>query len=116
MAGLVRRFGNDSGDPASPQAVSGRSAGVGPIGADTVGASPRTSTPATLHFQVGQQMLQHGAIVSLAGANQHHQWPSAPIDKVMNLAGQPAARAANAVVRRLDRQIRVIRPSPPCHA
>jgi hypothetical protein len=59
-------------------------------------------------------MLEHGAIVGLAGADEHHQRPSAPVDEVMNLAGQAATGTADAVVRRLDVQIRVIRPSPLC--
>jgi hypothetical protein len=52
----------------------------------------------------------------LAGTDEHHQWPSVPVDEMVNLAGETTARAANAVVRRLDGQIRVIRPSPLCHA
>jgi hypothetical protein len=52
--------------------------------------------------------------MGLARAYQHHQRSSAAVDEVMDLAGQAAAGAANAVVRRLDRQIRVIRPSPLC--
>lgn len=52
----------------------------------------------------------------LAGADKHYQWPSVPVDEMVNLAGETAAGAANPVVRRLDAQIRVIRPSPLCHA
>ncbi len=70
---------------------------------------------AAIDFQVREQVLQHGAVVGWASAHEHHQRPSAAIDEVMNLAGQSAAGAANAVVRRLARQIRVIRPSPLCH-
>jgi hypothetical protein len=64
---------------------------------------------------VREQMLQHRAIVGLPGTDEHYQRPSSPVDEVMNLAGQPAAGATNTVVRRLARQIRVIRPSPLCH-
>ena len=59
-------------------------------------------------------MLEHGSIVGLAGADEHHQRPSAPVDEVMNLAGQATKGTANAVVRRLDAGIVVIRPSPLC--
>jgi hypothetical protein len=52
--------------------------------------------------------------MGLARTDKHHQRPAMAIDKLMNLAGQPATRTANAVVRRLDEQIRVIRPSPLC--
>ena len=59
-------------------------------------------------------MLEHRGVVGLAGADQHHQRSSRAVDEVVDLAGQPAAGTANAVVRRLDAQIRVIRPSPLC--
>ena len=61
-----------------------------------------------------QQMLKDWGVVGLAGRHQHHQWSSEAIDEVVDLAGQPAAGAANAVVRRLDARILVIRASPPC--
>lgn len=59
-------------------------------------------------------MLKHRAIVGLPSPDEHHQRPSVAVDKVMNLAGQPAAGTPNAMVRRLDQQILVIRPSPLC--
>jgi hypothetical protein len=52
--------------------------------------------------------------VGLASGYQHHQRAPGAIDKVVDLAGQPAARAANTVVRRLDAGILVIRPTPLC--
>jgi hypothetical protein len=64
---------------------------------------------------VAEQMLEHRTVMFLASTDEHHQGSSAAVDEVMSLAGQPAAGAANAVVRRLARQIRVIRPSPLCH-
>jgi hypothetical protein len=36
-------------------------------------------------------MLQHGAVIGLAGTYEHDQWSPAPIDKMMDLAGQTAA-------------------------
>jgi hypothetical protein len=36
-------------------------------------------------------MLQHGAVIGLAGAYEHDQWSSAPINEMMDLAGQTAA-------------------------
>lgn len=59
-------------------------------------------------------MLEDRTVVRLASADKHHQRPSGAVDEMMDLAGQPTARAANAVVRRLDSQILVIRPSPLC--
>jgi hypothetical protein len=63
---------------------------------------------------VREQMLKHRAVVRLTGADEHYQRASMTVDEVMDLAGQAAARAAQGVVRRLDAQIRVIRPSPLC--
>lgn len=59
-------------------------------------------------------MLEDWPVVGLTSADKYHQRTALTVDKVMDLAGQPAARAANAVVRRLDAKIRVIRPSPLC--
>ena len=70
---------------------------------------------AAADFQVSEQMLEHRPVVGLAGADEHHQRSSTTVDEVVNLAGQTASGAADAMVRRLDRQIRVIRPSPLCH-
>ena len=66
----------------------------------------------TTDLKMSEQVFEDGSVMGLACADEHHQRPSAPIDEVMNLAGQPAAGAANTVVRRLDAQICVIRPSP----
>ena len=63
---------------------------------------------------MGEQMLEHRPVMGLARAYEHHQGSPSAIYEVMDLAGQPTAGAANAVVRRLDLQIRVIRPSPLC--
>ena len=57
-------------------------------------------------------MLEDWGVVGLAGRDQHYQRPSDTVDEVVNLAGQSAAGAADAVVRRLDAGIVVIRPSP----
>ncbi|MGY4646372.1 hypothetical protein ACVWWN_000168 [Mycobacterium sp. URHB0021] len=88
------------------------SAGVGLIAADAGRARAWPATAVMVDFQVRKQMLQHGAVVGLAGAHEHYQRSSSSVDEVMNLAGQPAAGAANAMVRRRAGQIRVIRPSP----
>ena len=63
---------------------------------------------------MGQQVFKDRGIVGLLGRDQHHQWSPEAVDKVVDLAGQPTARTANAVVRRLDAEILVIRPSPLC--
>ncbi len=68
--------------------------------------------PARTGAQVCQQMLQHRVVTGLAGADQDHHGQPLAIDELVNLGAQPSAGAANAVVRRLDDQILVIRPSP----
>lgn len=112
---LVGGFGNDRDDPAAAQPSACCSAGVGLIAADALRAGMWAATAAAVHFQVREQMLEHRSVVGLAGAHEHHQRSSAAVNEMVNLAGQPAAGAANPVVRRLDRQIRAIRPSPLCH-
>lgn len=114
VADLIGRFGNDSDDPSSVQPLAGRSAGIGLISAQAIRPGAGPPRPAALNFEVSEQMLQDRSVTCLAGAHEHHQRTSVAVDEVMDLAGQSAARAANAVVRRLARQIRVIRPSPLC--
>lgn len=115
MTDLVRRFGNDCDDSASPQSLSGRLTGVGLVATEAIGARTWPALLTTVDCQVCEQMLQHRAIVGLTGTDEHDQGSSASVDEVMNLAGQPATGTANAVVTRLAGQIRVIRPSPLCH-
>jgi hypothetical protein len=112
---LVRRFGNDRDDPSSSQPESCCSTGVGLVAAEAVRAATCAPAPATVDFQMRELMLQDGTVMGLAGAHEYDQRPSSPVDEVVDRAGQTAAGAANPVVRRLDRQIRVIRPSPLCH-
>ncbi|AGP62390.1 hypothetical protein OEM_18730 [Mycobacterium intracellulare subsp. yongonense 05-1390] len=59
-------------------------------------------------------MLKDGAVVGLPGRNQNHQRAPGAVDEVMDLAGPAAAGTANTVVKRLDAEILVIRPSPLC--
>lgn len=77
-------------------------------------ASAWSTAAASVDFEVGHQMLDDRSVVSLAGADKHHQGPSATVDEVMNLAGQSSTGTTNAVVRRLGEQVRVIRLSPLC--
>jgi hypothetical protein len=65
-------------------------------------------------FQVSQQVLKEWGVVGLTGRDQHHQRSPQTVDEVMDLAGQTATGTANAVVRRLDAEILVIRPSTLC--
>ena len=67
-----------------------------------------------VHPQVPQKVLEDGGVVGLAGRDQYHQGTSDAVDEVVNLAGQSAAGPTNAVVRRLDAGMVVVRPSPLC--
>lgn len=59
-------------------------------------------------------MLKDRGVIGLPGGDHDHQRATDAVDKVVDLAGQTAAGTADAVVRRLDAQIAVIRPSPLC--
>lgn len=61
-----------------------------------------------------QQMLEHRVVTGLAGADEDHQGQTGAVDELVDLGAQTAAGTANAVVRRLDAGIVVIRPSPLC--
>ena len=49
-----------------------------------------------------------------AGTDEDDQRSPPAVDELMDLGAQPATGTANAVVRRLGPEIRVIRPSPLC--
>lgn len=116
MALLVGRFRDHRDDTTLAQQGSVMLRGVSLIGAQP--RRPRSRPPATAapDFEMGEQMLEHRAVTSLAGADEGHQRPPGTVDKLMDFGAQPTARAANAVVRRLDAGIVVIRPSPLCGA
>lgn len=78
-------------------------------GPDPVGYVAMTTNP-----QMGHQIRKDRRVIGLARAEEHDQWSTLTVNEVMDLRAQPAAGAANTVIRRLDRQIRVIRPSPQC--
>ena len=56
---LIGGLGNDSDDPAPPQPRACCSAGLGLIAADAVGTGAWSAAAAAVHFQVGEQMLEH---------------------------------------------------------
>ncbi len=63
-----------------------------------------------------QQMLEYRVVTRLASTDQDHQRQTGAVDEVVDLGAQTAAGTSNAVVRRLDEEIVVIRPSPLCGA
>ncbi len=110
VSDLVGGLRDHRADAATTQLRACRTTRIGLIAPDTVGAGPRSAP----HFEVGEQMLELGAVMGLSGRDQDYQWAPGAVDEVVDFAGPSAARAANAVVRRLDAQILVIRPSPLC--
>lgn len=111
---MVASFGNHRGDPAASQFGADRPIRVRLIAAHPLRVCPGWPAAVTVHAQMRQQMLEDWAVVGLTGGDQHHQGTARAVDEMVDLAGQSATRAANAVVRRLDVQILVIRPSPLC--
>lgn len=114
VGNLIGGFGYRRADSATPQQHPGRTTGICLIATNPVRAGARSTAAAAADFQVREQMLKYRAVVGLPSPDEHHQRPSVAVNEVMNLAGQPAAGTPNAMVRRLDQQILVIRPSPLC--
>lgn len=56
--------------------------------------------PVPGHAQVARQDLQGLTVVRLAWGDDHCQWTSSSVDRVMDLRGQPAAGAADRVAGR----------------
>lgn len=114
MSLLVEGLGDDGADAPLPQQRAVVARRVGLIGADPVWSSPRPPAAVTVDFQMREQMLEDGAVAGLAGPDEDDQGKSSAVDELVDLGAQPTARSANAVVRRLDAEIFVIRPSPLC--
>lgn len=107
-------FGGDHGlDAATAQVRADRAGRVCLVAADRVRPSTRP-TDRTGHAQLPEKWDQHRRIPpGLPGRDHGDQRQSVPVDQLVDLRRQPAARAPDPVITRLDGQIRVIRPSPP---
>ena len=84
------------------------------VAADRIGTGPWT-TGLTADAKVCHQGSEHRGVAGLAGGQQHDQGHAVPVDELVDLGRQPAAGAANRVVRRLREWVgrfRVTRPSP----
>ena len=114
MCDLIGWFGNYRGDTPAAQVHPDGAAGIGLVAAYPLRSCPCLSAAEWRHAQMGQQILEDRRVVGLARRDQHHQGAAGAVDEVVDLAGQPAAGTANSVVKRLDGQILVIRPSPLC--
>ena len=111
---LIRWLRDHRDDPAAAQLGADGATGVGLVAAYPIGAGAGRTAAEAGHAKVGQQVLEDRRVVGLTRRDQHHKRASPPVDEVMDLAGQPAAGAADAVIRRLDARIGVIRPIPLC--
>lgn len=69
-------------------------------------------TDRTSDAQVSHQWQEHRRVTGLAGREQRDQRQAVAVDELVDLRRQPAAGAADRVIRRLDGRIRVIRSSP----
>src|SRR5690606_5317333 len=84
-----------------------------------IGAGTGPAAGGARDLDQAQHHFQRAPVVALARGDQYRQGPSAPVDGMMDLAGQPAAGAPDAVIGRLavdtaEAQIRVIRSGPLC--
>lgn len=114
MSLLVAGFGNHRADASLPQQRAVMPRGIGLVGTNPIRSSPRPPPTVAVDFQMAEQMLKHRTVAGLPGADEDHQGQASAIDELVDLGAQPAAGAPNTVVRRLDEEIRVIRPSPLC--
>ena len=62
--------------------------------------------------QVRHQRQEHGRVAGLTRREQRDQRQAVAVDELMDLRREPAAGAADRVIRRLVGRIRVIRSSP----
>ncbi|UPU42942.1 hypothetical protein M0639_28595 [Rhodococcus qingshengii JCM 15477] len=108
---LVSGFRDDGLDAALAQLRPGRAGRVRFVSADRIRSRPR-SPDLPSDAQLLRKRQQHRRIPGLAGSDQRDQRQPVAVDELMDLGRQPTPRAADPVIRRLDRWIRVVRPIP----
>lgn len=106
------------------------SCGVRLVAEHRIRCGPWPSGATPLDTQVREQDREHRGVVRVAGADEDDQGPATTVDQLVDLRGQPAAGAADAVVNWLviqadealkqpltcqNRRIFVIRSCPLCH-
>ena len=96
---LVGPLGDGVGDPALAQQPPTGAVAVAAVGDQMRRALARPSCPAWAGDSDGvQQRLQLGALVALAGGDQHPQRAPAAIAGEMELGGEPASATAQCLV------------------
>lgn len=106
---LVGWLGDDRDDPTFTQMGADRARRIGLVAADTVRsrAGPARATPSDV--EMVHEHREHRCVPGLTWTDEHDQRQTAPINEVMNLRAQSAARPADRVVRRFLAQILVTR-------
>ena len=112
VSGLVGGFGDHGGDAAGSQVLADRSRGIRFVASNPVRACACSTATEPWDSQVAHQMGDHWCVAGLLRPDQHNHGPPMAVDGVMDLGGPATAGATDRVVRRLDPQIRVVRPSP----
>ena len=93
-----------------------RSGRVPLVGQDSVGAGAGPTLPGAGHADVLEHGGHHRGVVDVPAGDHHPQRSAAPVADHVQLGRQPAAGAADPVIRRLEPRILVIRQSPLCPA
>lgn len=108
MSLLIIRFRDDGLDPTSAQVLADRARRVRLVRTHRDRAGPGTPDFPE-HPQMLHQRQEHRRITRLPWAQQHDQGQTVAVDELVDLRGQAAAGATDAVIRRLDAQILVTR-------
>lgn len=117
--GLVALVGDYGLDAASAQLGADDPGRVGPIRDDRIGTGPRSAWTVAGNVDLGEDFGEHGAVVALPASDDHRERAAVSVDGLMDLRGQPAAGAADAVsgwFNLVPGQILVIRSRPLCPA
>lgn len=108
---LIARLWDHGADAAGAQILADRARRVRLIGPDRVrSGAGLPDRPG--HAQPPEQRQQGRRITGLPGGEGDHQRQAMTVDELVNLRRQTAPRAAQGVIRRFGKWIRVIRPSP----
>jgi hypothetical protein len=102
VGSLIILLGDGGADAAAAQQPAVGSAAVGLVGQHPVGSGTGTARAQPRHPNTVQHRGELGAITALSGGEHDRQGLLALLDRQVQLAAQPAPRAAQGVVGRLD--------------
>ena len=98
MPGLVRGLRDRGFDTTSAQLGTVAAGTVGLVGQDPAGPGPRPSRAKAWHPDAAQHRRELGAVAALTGGDHDRQGALASLDGQVQLAGQPASGAPEAMV------------------